>query len=736
MLSTNPLNYPIEYALPYELWNRVFSFLDAPSARCLSMTSHFFRRLSEDPHSRALWLMEMYGRSLTLLYGVKSHRGVFTPEVARLSIAYGCTLPRFVIQLVDKEYHKSDRVRRPVSTSLFYFFVTAGFKLYGENADFKEDDVTRFERILYAAGNTQRETLEALTTLIETFKFVPIRGMGSPLEETVYLVSKVSLPLIRSLISNGLDLLPLNDPIMERVLWRADISDSLLKSYLSVGFQLSPGSIKRGLQMARPSTLDVLRNRVPPRELQKLAEEAVFDMMGPTIRGWNFTPESLDYLLSNFEVNEDVMEIALFRIPGAPTDSPDSFPATRCYMKANPCPVWKWVLRTYGPDHRFTMACFDDALSRAAAERELHALHDHYLEAGVQFRPRHVKILACRVLHRDMTSNALHLLRVLKTQVLTSAREYAKELSNQNTLFPAPLPSYYTSTTSSTSTLTDVPPTSNASIQAFRSTFKDTWLKALREEITENAEWDHRMRTTQLEGGPRGGAYRISRPPEDALKFLEVGRELVGELLGIEKELVKERNNSVHVGGGGVLGFFGGGGVGGSSPSMGRRLSVTAKGRASNNINNNNRRRPTTGRRNSTASSSSVTPDNASARTIAPSSYSTGLSAGGHTHAPAPEDAAEDDDADEENFDAAPAAAPAADADDEEEVEDEDEATVSGHWGHHQHEGFSRRSSRSRRGGFSRRVAAWWSSLSERLSWDHRHQRERSTSGSSRASSF
>jgi hypothetical protein len=177
--------------------------------------------------------------------------------------------------------------------------------------------------------------------------------------ECEQLVSKLDLNLIRSLVLNGLDLHYVNDLIMERVLWRADVSDSLIKSYINVGFDLTPGAIKKGLQMARPVTLEVLRARVEPPTLQKLAEEAIFDMMGPTLRGWNFTPESLDYLLSQFAISENVMEHALFRLPGAPTDGPDSFPATRCYMKANPCPVWKWVLRTYGASHRFTLACFD-----------------------------------------------------------------------------------------------------------------------------------------------------------------------------------------------------------------------------------------------------------------------------------------------------------------------------------------------------------------------------------------
>ncbi|KAJ3279604.1 hypothetical protein HK104_001304 [Borealophlyctis nickersoniae] len=407
----------------------------------------------------------------------------------------GAVLPRFLVQLVDKEYHRQDRGRKAVPIPLFVFFISEGYRAYGPTADFKEDDVGRFERLLYGSSNgTISASIEGIRSLLDNYAFVPVRGLGSPMDESIHLITKLDMTLIPLLVRNGLDLSVVNDQVMERVLWRADISEPTLQLYLDNGFKLTPAAIKKGLQMARPSTLDALQSRVPKQDLQLLAEDTIIDMFGPaTGRGWNWVPESADYLMRIFNISDSVLARALYTHPDddvAPNGGRVEFPATRCYMKANPCPVWRWVLRTYGPSHPFTMASFDDALSRAAADRDLHNLHHQYLDSGVKFHPRHVKILACRVLHRDMTSNALHLLRVLRAQVVADL---------------------------DAGVLDDVD--------------RDAWIRALRDEIVNNDEWDHRMRTTQLEGGARGGAFRISRPPEDAVMFLEEARDMVLDIM-------------------------------------------------------------------------------------------------------------------------------------------------------------------------------------------------------------
>ncbi|RKO88408.1 hypothetical protein BDK51DRAFT_20472, partial [Blyttiomyces helicus] len=455
---------------PYEVYQNIFAHLDATTPQRFTLVSRSFASVARDPHSRAGLFLRLYGRALALHHTFRSHRGALTPEVGRLMLRAGAGLPRFLVQLVDKEYHRSDRSRKAVPVALFAFFIRVGFEIYGADADFKEDvstysltDVGRFERLLYGSTAASPTSLSSIETLLTKYRFVPVRGLGSPPDETVYLVSKLSMPLIRHLVANGLDLSTVNDQVMERVLWRADVSDASLQPYLDIGFSLTPSAMKKGLQMARPATLDALRRRVDAQALQRLAEETLHDMLGPSAgRGWNWVPESADYLMRTFSLGDDVAARALLTHPDAPL-APNGarvdFPATRCYMKANPCPVWRWVLKTYGASHPFAAACFDDALSRAAADRDLHALHDTFLDAGMRFAPRHVKILACRVLHRDMTANALHLMQVLRAQVAAS------DLADEE---------------------------------------RAEWVAALRDEVVDNEEWGNRMRTTQLEGGARG----------------------------------------------------------------------------------------------------------------------------------------------------------------------------------------------------------------------------------------
>jgi hypothetical protein len=79
-----------------------------------------------------------------------------------------------------------------VSSGLFVFFLNCGFQRYGELVDFKEDDIARFERILYASTVSVSESLDIVKSLVEQYKFVPIRGFGSPVDETVYVSSGTS----------------------------------------------------------------------------------------------------------------------------------------------------------------------------------------------------------------------------------------------------------------------------------------------------------------------------------------------------------------------------------------------------------------------------------------------------------------------------------------------------------------------------------------------------------------
>ncbi|KAI8822882.1 uncharacterized protein EV422DRAFT_565739 [Fimicolochytrium jonesii] len=491
--------------VPIEIWSRVFSFLgpSASSAGAPFKFSQVCRRwndIANDPHAKASFFIRGYGRPLALYHAFKSHRLSLSVEVAALLRKRGAALPRFLVQYVDKEYHRTDRGQKAVSVPLYVFFVQEGFKAYGKDADFKEDDVSRFERLAYAgqtaaATNTPlTEGLEAMNVLLDEYAFVPVKGLGSPMDESVFLISQLDISLIPKLVANGLNLDSVNDQVLERVLWRADITDEILQPYLKHGFKLSPSAIRKGLQMARPATVEVLKKHIDSALLASCASETVVDMMGPIVgRGWSWAPERMDYIINTFGVSEEAIARAIFTHPDSarlPNGSRPEFPATRCYMKANPCPVWRWVLQRYGPHHHFTQACFDDAISRAAADRDLHLLHDEFLESGVQFFPRHVKILACRLLHRDMTANALHLLQALREQV-TDSRDAGLLADSE----------------------------------------RKEWVQALRDEVVDNDEWKHRMRTTQLEGGARGGAYRITRPPHDAIAFLDEANKFYEEML-------------------------------------------------------------------------------------------------------------------------------------------------------------------------------------------------------------
>ncbi|KAJ3026288.1 UNVERIFIED_CONTAM: hypothetical protein HDU68_005918 [Siphonaria sp. JEL0065] len=197
-------NTSIDDILPYEVISNIFSHLDAQetvettsmghlpavlttSTHQWKQTCKLFKQIADDPHARASWLITRYGTRLGLYYTFKFHRGIFTPEVGKCMLSSGCYLPRYLLQLADKDYHQRvDRVRRPISLAIWMFFIQNGFAKYGLDAEFREDDVTLFERCLYGVNFTEGEATFLLKNLIENFLFVPLRGIGSPIDETVH----------------------------------------------------------------------------------------------------------------------------------------------------------------------------------------------------------------------------------------------------------------------------------------------------------------------------------------------------------------------------------------------------------------------------------------------------------------------------------------------------------------------------------------------------------------------
>ncbi|KAJ3207096.1 hypothetical protein HK099_000357, partial [Clydaea vesicula] len=425
---------------------------------------------------------------MALFYAFNNHRQILTPVVFNTIIKRGAALPRFLIQLVDKEYHRYERgllersATTLVSSGILISFLNRGYEIYKEDIEITSDDNASFERLLYSIPSP----VEEIKTLILNYGFTPTRKLCStPLQDLIYKLSKLDISLIDHLVKNGLDLIPINDAVMEKVF--RDVTDQeVFVSYIKHGFKLTDQTIKKGLLIPQPAPLTFLRACIDSKHLEELAHECMVDLLGPATR--IFRAESADHLLLSFNFPTSVMDKAVLVQSGV------SFPNTRSYLKTYPYSVWRWILRTYGVNHRYTGKVFDDAISRAGirfvGDPELHSLHDVFLDAGVKFKPHHVKILACRLLHRDMSANALHLINVLKVQVLSTAR--------QDTFIPV-------------------------------DTIK-LWIRSFKTEVIDNDDWNNRMRTIQLEGGTLGGVYRINRPPEDGLKFLNESRDIVDEL--------------------------------------------------------------------------------------------------------------------------------------------------------------------------------------------------------------
>lgn len=171
------------------------------------------------------------------------------------------------------------------------------------------------------------------------------------------------------------------------------------------------------------------------------------------------------------------------------------------------------MLDEYGPHHPHTTACFDDALSRAVSDEALHDLLDYFVECGFVMRPRHIKILACRVLHRNMTTNALDVMKLLVLQV---RERHRKSLVQQQ--FP----------NLQTDIVSLIEP---AELALFK--------EALNRDMLQNREWKERSRSIQLGSGHSGGTYRIDRAPSDVIRFTEEATKLMGDLIYWEKQLAR-----------------------------------------------------------------------------------------------------------------------------------------------------------------------------------------------------
>ncbi|KAL2918253.1 hypothetical protein HK105_202180 [Polyrhizophydium stewartii] len=515
---------------PVEVWTRIFSFVDPDAGvQVFPLVCKRALKVAQSPSAKALFFLTQYGRGLAFYSAYHKHRRALDPLVARVMLQNGALLPRFVAQKVIADYHM--QVQAGISTAMFVFFVNHAFVLYGDHALFKDNDHALFERLVRAPLSEAVQSKDAVRTLINDFRFTPVADLCvKPLAESIYFLARLDLGLVADLARHGFDLRAVSDNVMERVMLHPYLNTRYLKKYLEAGFVLSDLCVKRALASGRAHTISVLHTLVDESRLRNLAFETIEDLFGPyldrnTSLNVAWSSDTVQRLIHTFSVPDAVIARALLTNPES-TCTFDrvhpEFPVTRSYLKSRPYPIWQWILTTYGPHHPFSVACMDDALSRAVADQELHELHDMFLDAGFVLRPRHIKILACRVLHRNMTANALHLFRHLRDQVLerqlkTSLEEIQGIHNHAGT--------------------DDITCISEKEVLAFR--------KALSEEVVDNQEWATRMRTIQLEGGPRGGAIRIERPPEEGLRFLEDARKLIGDLHVAPPSAVTRRRNTL-----------------------------------------------------------------------------------------------------------------------------------------------------------------------------------------------
>ncbi|KAJ3191169.1 Transient receptor putative cation channel sub V member 6 [Irineochytrium annulatum] len=236
-------------------------------------------------------------------------------------------------------------------------------------AEFTGDDSVRFKKLMTEAFTPRVEA--ELRRLIIDFGFVPVRPEHAA--EVVHRVSRINLDLLdHMIIRNGLQVTAaVSDGVMRRLL-SGSFDDALLQPYFDRGFVLSATTIKIGLRRCDLEALRTIRSHIPERELRISAEEVLAETFDVE---FGFSAGLVDFLIHNFSFTEDNVAAALLRSATdedrdrrgrrEATTLPDQIrPLTKCYHQTIPNIPWRWVLRTYGPTHRFSRACLLDAITR------------------------------------------------------------------------------------------------------------------------------------------------------------------------------------------------------------------------------------------------------------------------------------------------------------------------------------------------------------------------------------
>ncbi|KAI9003744.1 hypothetical protein BC832DRAFT_89471 [Gaertneriomyces semiglobifer] len=424
-------------SLPVELWTHIFRYIECPCQ--LAFCSRDLRRIFKSPHAVAQWLSTKYGRPLALYHAFNKHPKLLSHEVAQQLASVGSNVPRFLVQQVMKQQAQAMSVTlegqespQMISPGVFAFFMNEGYRRYGDDVNFGGNDLSDFVRILFDPA----PDLISVRRMIVEYGWIPMRNYVTHPEEVVYRISKLDMSLLDHMrTNNGWDPSNVNSGVMRRVITDSDFTETVLRGYMDRGFVLTQQAIKAGIRKCDDRTLAALKQHVMEAELCSCVYEIFVDNLAPD---FSFSVGLVTFLRQHFQIPEEVVERALIDTkyahetheqddatlrsdtnqlpevapgaegPGVPhTFAPPRssslpplpvklpHPTTRCFKQQKPSTAWRWVLRTYGPQHRFARACFNDALlclpQIDAGQRPV--THD-YLAAGVKFTPAHVRYLS------------------------------------------------------------------------------------------------------------------------------------------------------------------------------------------------------------------------------------------------------------------------------------------------------------------------------------------------------
>ncbi|KAJ3272240.1 hypothetical protein HK104_004510 [Borealophlyctis nickersoniae] len=315
-----------------------------------------------NPHVVKAVLYGKYGVRLAVYRGytkkwdrfkILERRGV---KFVELMIRGGSIVPRFFLQKLARKFQ--DAEAKP-PTPIEFFLMAVGTARHGpvDLIAGPADDTQLFE----SYSNNIATHYDNIYTLIVTHQFVPLHELTPCATLRITQLAELDPTLLDTLVrDNGMDLRPLNDPILGHILSSTHTSPQTLPEYFSRGLRLTPTLVTSQLQNnANPTTLHLLSLHVPAPILETSTVAVLTHNFGPDAQ---FSPTVVTTLVDHFNIPSTTIATALFhRHPSRGGRDAQATPyVTRCYDQASPFAAWKWVLARYGPTHELTTSCFDD----------------------------------------------------------------------------------------------------------------------------------------------------------------------------------------------------------------------------------------------------------------------------------------------------------------------------------------------------------------------------------------